>query len=231
MINNKKVLGIVPARGGSKRIPNKNIIDFCGAPLINATLKSSLNSIYIDKIVVSTDDKKISTVVREFGVEVIDRPANISGDHSPSIDAVLHVFKCIKKYFDVVILLQPTSPLRSAKDIDNALEYHQEKKCASVISVCEAEYNIQHVNILPDSKNMKNFINNKNTKTRTQDLEKYYRLNGAIYVADTSSLLKTKTFFMEENSYAYEMSNIYSVDIDNEIDLKIAEFIYKNYVS
>ena len=231
MINNKRVLALVPARGGSKRIPNKNIIEFCGSPLINMTLKCSLNSEYIDEIVVSTDNKKISEVANKFDVEVIQRPNNISGDHSPTIDTILHVLEYKNNGFEIIVLLQPTSPLRTANDIDRALEYHQDKNSQSVISVCETEHNIQHINVLPESKNMKNFINENDVKTRTQDLTKHYRLNGALYIADIPSIKKNKTFFMGENTYAYIMDKINSIDIDDQYDLKVAEFLFKNYMA
>ena len=132
MIKDKRVLAIVPARGGSKRIPNKNIVEFCGSPLINMTLECSLNSEYIDEIVVSTDNKKISEVANKFNVEVIQRPKSISGDHSTTIDTVLHVLEYKNKGFEIIVLLQPTSPLRTANDIDRALEYYQDKNSKSV---------------------------------------------------------------------------------------------------
>lgn len=229
MINNKRVLALVPARGGSKRIPNKNIVEFCGSPLINMTLKCSLDSEYIDEIVVSTDNKEISEAANKFDVEVIQRPKTISGDHSPTIDTILHVLEYKNKGFEIIILLQPTSPLRTANDVDRALEYHQDKNSHSVISVCETEYNIQHINVLPESKNMKNFINENDAKIRTQDLPKYYCLNGALYIADIIPLKKNKTFFMGENTYAYIMDKINSIDIDDQYDLKVAEFLFKNH--
>ncbi len=229
MINNKRVLALVPARGGSKRLPNKNMVEFCGGPLINMTLKCSLNSEYIDEIVVSTDNKKISKAANKFDVEVIKRPNNISGDHSPIIDTVLHALEYKNQGFEIIVLLQPTSPLRMTDDIDGALEYHQDKKSQSVISVCETEHNIQHINILPESKSMKNFINENDAKIRTQDLTKYYRLNGALYIADIFSIKKNKTFFMGENTHAYIMDKINSIDIDDQYDLKVAEFLFKNY--
>ena len=124
----------------------------------------------------STDNKKISEVANKFDVEVIQRPKSISGDHSPTIDTILHALEYKNKGFEIIVLLQPTSPLRTVNEIDKALEYHQDKNSKSVISVCETEHNIQHINVLPESKNMKNFSKDeikKKTKEAKEEMANY----------------------------------------------------------
>ena len=121
----KKVLAIIPARGGSKGLPRKNIADLAGKPLIAWTIEASLNSKYITKTMVSSDDKEILDISVEYGAEIIKRPENLASDDATSESVVKHAIDCLEatgEVFDIVVLLQPTSPLRNSKDIDNAIE-------------------------------------------------------------------------------------------------------------
>jgi CMP-N-acetylneuraminic acid synthetase len=223
----KKILAIIPSRGDSKRLPGKNILDLAGKPLIAWTIEAALGSKYIDHIMVSTDNNNIAQVAKKYGADVpFMRPHELATDESTSIDTVLHVIKNFEEngdYYDYIVLLQPTSPLRSSHNIDESIELLQTRECNAVISVCEAEHNPLWCNILPDNGSLSNFLDSSVLNKRSQDLERYYRLNGAIYLCDTEKLKKEKTFFLRDNCVAYKMSRDNSIDIDEEIDFRLAE--------
>lgn len=225
MINNKKILAIIPARGGSKRLPNKNVLIMNGKPLISWSIKAGLSSKYIDKVVVSTDDEKIKYISEIHDVDVINRPADLATDTATTFDAIEHTIKSISEKFDYIILLQATSPLRKTYHIDEAIELIDSKNADSIISVSEMEHSPLWSNTLPKDNSMKGFLRDDVKNKRSQELEPYYQLNGAIYISKTEILLKEKTFFIEENIFAYKMNKKYSIDIDEEIDFKIAEGI------
>lgn len=223
MIGNKKVLAIIPARGGSKRVVNKNIREVAGIPLIGWTIKDLEKSKYIDHSYVSTDSRDIQKTAHAFNIDADPlRPEELATDHSSTVDVILDIVKHKKTGFDIILLLQPTSPLRSIEDIDNALEYFMEKGADSVISVCEADVHPSWCSPLPEDKNLEHLIKNVKAK-RSQDLEKNYRLNGAIYIVSRERLLEELTFFTKTKSYGFIMSKLNSVDIDTEEDLMFAE--------
>lgn len=221
-----KYLAIIPARGGSKRVPRKNVLDLCGKPLIAYTVEAALKSKYIDKVVVSSDDEEILQISKKFGAETIKRPDILASDTATTFDAIKHAIDSLEKY-EYIVLLQPTSPLRNSKHIDEAIELLKEKKASAVVSVCEMEHSPLWSNTLDDTLSMNNFLKDEVLNKRSQDLEKYYRLNGAIYICKTELLLKEKSFFLKENIFAYIMDRKSSVDIDEEIDFKMAEFFLK----
>jgi CMP-N-acetylneuraminic acid synthetase len=223
LINGKTILGIVPARGGSKRLPRKNLLLLAGKPLILWSLEVGIKSKYIDKLVVSSDDTEILRVSEISGVQPILRPKELASDEASSIFAVKHVIETIDETFDVIVLLQPTSPLRNEIHIDEALELLVQKEADAVISVSEMEHSPFWANILPDDKSMAGFIKENVKGIRSQDLPKYYRLNGAIFICETVRLMKEKTFMIENNIFAFEMDRNSSVDIDVKEDLLIAE--------
>ena len=144
MIDNKKILAIIPARGGSKRLPRKNILNLAGKPLIAWTIEAALGSKYIDDVIVSTDDNEISTVAKKYGAKVpFIRPDKFSSNHASSISVVLHAIEFFQKAderYDYVVLLQPTSPLRTVKNIDESIELLQQKKCDAIVSVCNVDH-------------------------------------------------------------------------------------------
>jgi CMP-N,N'-diacetyllegionaminic acid synthase len=227
MYKNKTFLAIIPARGGSKRLPNKNILNLAGKPLIIWTIEAALKSIYIDKIVVSSEDDRILNIAKRYPIEPIKRPKELATDTAKSIDIVIHAIKIYNNY-DYVVLLQPTSPLRNEKHIDEAIELLDKKKADAIISVCEFEYNPLWSNTLPPNLSMKNFLKKEVINTRSQDLPTFYRLNGAIYICKTKKLLEENTFFIKDNIFAYIMDKKHSVDIDDEFDFKMAELLIKN---
>ncbi len=224
MHKNKTFLAIVPARGGSKRLPQKNILDLCGKPLIAYTIEAGFKSEYVDAVVVSSDNEDILRISQKLGAQTIKRPHVLASDTATTYDTVKHVIENIEKY-DYIVLLQPTSPLRNEKHIDEAIELLEEKKADAIISVCEMEHSPLWSNTLPKDGNMGGFLSNKIVNKRSQDLEKHYRLNGAIYICGTDRLLENKSFFLKNNIFAYKMARKSSIDIDEEIDFKVAQIL------
>ena len=221
---NKTFLVIIPARGGSKRLPRKNLLDLCGKPLIAWSIEAALKSKYISKVIVSSDDEEILNIAKEYKADFIKRPDELASDTATTFDALKHTLENVEKY-DYVVLLQPTSPLRTEKHIDEAIELLKEKNADAIISVCEMEHSPLWSNTLDEDLNMSNFLRDEVLNKRSQDLPKYYRLNGAIYICKTDKLLQNESFFLKENIYAYKMNKKHSVDIDEEIDFIIAREI------
>ncbi|HIF9454010.1 TPA: cytidylyltransferase domain-containing protein [Photobacterium damselae] len=224
MIGNRKVVAVIPARGGSKRLPRKNVLNLAGKPLISWTIDAAKECKYIDEIIVSTDDEEISNIALELGVCVPElRPIHLSSDSATTESLLLYCLKHYEVDASIMILLQPTSPLRSSVDIEKALEYFIEKSAISVVTVTQCEHSPLWSNILPEDFNMGNFIRQKNAK-RSQELPVFYRLNGAIYIFDTVSF-KIHGMKYSNKSYAYLMDNESSVDIDTELDFKFANLL------
>src|SRR5574344_372569 len=226
---NKTFLAIIPARGGSKRLPQKNILDLCGKPLISWSIEAALKSKYISKVVVSSDNEEILNISSNFGADIIKRPYELANDTATTFDTVKHTIDNFENY-DYIVLLQPTSPLRNEKHIDEAIELLEEKQADAIVSVCEIDHSPLWSNILPEDGNMRGFLREEILNKRSQDLEKYYRLNGAIYICKTYKLLKNKTFFLKDNIFAYIMDRKSSIDIDEEIDFMIANEIKKSKI-
>ena len=228
MINNKKILAIIPARGGSKRLKRKNTLDLSGRPLIAWTIEAALKSKYIDRVVVSTDDSQIANVSKKYGADVpCMRPDNLATDKSASIDTVLHMIEYLEKngeFYSFIVLLKPTSPLRTTKNINESIELLQDRKCDAVISVCKAEHSPLWCNIIPLDSDLSNFLDSSVLNKRSQDLAQYYRLNGAIFLCNIDRLKRENTFFLKSDSVAYKMDQSRSVDIDNQVDLDLAHF-------
>lgn len=233
MINKEKVIAIVPAREGSKRIPNKNIRHLNDKPLITYSIEAGLNSSYIDKLIVSTDSKRIAEISQACRAEVpFLRPSELASDTAGSFEVVQHALLYMlneeNAEFDYLLLLQPTSPLRTSKDIDSALELLIEKSADAIVSVCETDHSPIWTNTIPDNLSMDNFVPKKHANIRSQDLPTYYRLNGAIYITRISQLLKERQFILSKNTFAHIMPQNRSIDIDNEIDFQLAEILLSN---
>nr|ELR5257563.1 acylneuraminate cytidylyltransferase family protein [Providencia rettgeri] len=230
MINNKKVMAIIPARGGSKRLPRKNILPLAGKPLITWSIDAARNSKYVDNIFISTDDQDIADICTEYGLTVHElRPPHLASDESSTDSVLSYTLEKYGKGIDIVILLQPTSPLRTSEHIDEALELFIKKDAFSIVSVTTCEHSPLWANTLPFDHNLKNFISNDALK-RSQDLSQFYRLNGAIYIFNVKKLLEHKKIIYTPESYAYIMEQIHSVDIDKEIDFLYADFLVKNII-
>lgn len=229
MYNEKTFLVIIPARGGSKRLPRKNVLDLNGKPLIAYSIEAGLNSKYIDKVIVTSDDDEVLSVSKEYGADTIQRPDELANDTATTFDAIKHTIDNSGKY-DYIVLLQATSPLRNKKHIDEAIELLENKKANAVVSVCEMDHSPLWSNTLNESLSMVGFLKNDVLNKRSQDLEKYYRLNGAIYICKTEKLLKEKSFFLKDNIFAYKMDRYDSIDIDESIDLDLAKQIISKRV-
>ena len=223
-----KILAIIPARGGSKRLPRKNILELCGKPLIQWTIDAALECDGIDTVMVSTDCSEISQIAKNAGAEVpFLRNAELSSDTASSADVVLDAISYYKnnnQLFDAIILLQPTSPLRTTEDISNAISLYKEKSANAIVSVTECEHSPLWCNTLPDNLSMDNFILDNIKKTRSQDLPIYYRLNGAIYLVKTVIFQQEKQF-IPSFTYSLIMKNENSIDIDTEFDFNLAKLI------
>lgn len=228
MYKNKTYLAIIPARGGSKRVPRKNILQIAGEPLIGWSIKSGLNSKYIDKVIVTSDDEEILTVSKQYGVDTIKRPIELSNDSATTFSALKHTIDNVNSY-DYIILLQPTSPLRTSEHIDEAITKIELHSADAIISVSEMEHSPLWGNTLPDNMSMNNFLSEEVKNLRSQDLKKYYRLNGAIFICKTNRLLKEESFFIKDNIFAYIMDRKSAIDIDEFIDFEIAE-LYLNKI-
>jgi len=222
----KTFLAVIPARGGSKRLPRKNILDLNGKPLIAWSIEAGLKSKYIDKVIVSSDDKEILDISQYYGADVIKRPDNLASDTSTTFEAIKHAIQNVEKY-DYVILLQATSPLRNENHVDEAIELLESKNASAVVSVCETDHSPLWSNTLDDSLSMKGFLKEGVLNKRSQDLEKYYRLNGAIYICKVEKLLKEKSFFLKDNIFAFKMDKHNSIDIDEEVDFQMAKLNMK----
>lgn len=230
MFEGKKILAIIPARGGSKRLPRKNIMPLFDKPLIAWSIEAAKKSKYIDNVIVSSDSEEILEVARAFEANTpFVRPKELAADDTRSIDVVIHALNFYEgDKYDCVILLQPTSPLRDEQDIDRAIEYFFIKNATSVIGVCEVEHSPLWSNTLDESMSMDNFLDDRYNNSRSQDLPTYYRINGAFYMSKVSSVLKNETFFTKKDIYAYQMSQEHSVDIDTFFDFITAESILKH---
>jgi len=228
MINNKKILAIIPAREGSKGLKNKNIASLNGVPLIGYTIKSALQSKYIDNVIVSTDSQKIRLVSLKYGAGVpFLRPKRLATDHAKVITAIVHSIKKLKemgKEYDIIILLQTTSPLRKVSDIDGAIDFFIKNKYKGLASVTEV---IKHPILMRKiGKNNKLIrVLNKASDVRRQDMDKYYYIDGAIYINKISEINESTS--LNDNHLGYIMSQRKLVDIDEAIDLTIAEAIIK----
>ena len=226
MYQNKSFLAIIPARGGSKRLPRKNILDLNGKPLIAWSIEAGLSSKYIDKVVVTSDDDDILTISKKYGAVTINRPNELASDTATTFDAIKHAVDNYEKY-DYIVLLQPTSPLRDKVHIDKAIELLESKNADAVVSVCEMDHSPLWTNTLDDDLSMCNFLKDDLKDTRSQNLDKYFRLNGAIYICNTEKLSQEKTFFLKDDIYAFKMNRDVSIDIDTGIDLDLARLIKK----
>lgn len=228
MIQGQKVIAIIPARGGSKGVPRKNIREVARKPLIAYTIECAQKTKYLDKIVVSSEDSEILAVAHHYGAETLIRPFELSQDETPGIDPVLHAIETNVDY-DYVVLLQPTSPLRIPEDVDTAIELCISKNCPACVSVCQSKESPYWMFTIPDGIRLKPLLPGTRP-TRRQDLPHAFVLNGAVYVAEIEWLKQTKDFISDQ-TIAYVMPNDRSLDIDTELDLQHFEELLRNSVA
>ncbi|MDH4318618.1 MAG: acylneuraminate cytidylyltransferase family protein [Desulfobulbaceae bacterium] len=233
MFEGKRVLGLIPARGGSKGLARKNIRNLHGKPLIGWTIEAARESACFDTIMVSTDSREIADIAEEYGVQVpCLRHAKLSGDSTPIMDVIMNTldwYGARSKTFDIIVLLQPTSPLRNGDDIKRGLSLYSERNAKAVVSVCRAEHHPYWMNTLPHDGSMRDFLPQKALNTPRQQLPVFYRLNGALYIADIITLRNTNNFFGPD-TYAYIMEAEHSVDIDELFDFQLAELLMQERI-
>lgn len=232
IINKKKVIALIPARGGSKSVPKKNIKNLDGKPLIAYTIKESLNSRYIDRSIVSTDDKEIAEIAKEFGAEVpFIRPQRFAKDKSSSLSVIIHALDFLKKeekYFpDIVVFLQPTSPFRKTKHIDEGIR--KIECCDAVAGVCKVK---EHPYFMMEKRNdeLVPYVKMEKRPLRRQDVPELLYLNASLYVTwaeyfkNVSKNDPVAPIFSGKVKPVI-MDEISSLDINNKFDLLLAEYI------
>ncbi|NCC01716.1 MAG: acylneuraminate cytidylyltransferase family protein [Clostridia bacterium] len=223
-------LAIIPARSGSKGLKDKNIMLLHGKHLIAYTIEAALNSKLFDEVFLSTDSEKYAKIGSDLGASVpFLRSVELSTDTASSWEVVksaLLNYLEVGIEFDTVALLQPTSPLRNCEDIINGYAQMKIKNANAIVSVCEVDHSPLWCNTLPEDNSLKNFLNQDLIGQPRQSLPTYYRLNGALYIVKTDYLLSTDNIY-EDKCYAIVMSKENSVDIDDEVDFKIAEVLMK----
>jgi N-acylneuraminate cytidylyltransferase len=217
-----KNIAIIPARGGSKRLPNKNILLLDGIPLIaHSILFAQKNASIIDAIFVSTDDEEIKKIALKFGAKVIDRPAELSGDFEPTTSALKHCLEVINdSSIENIILLQPTNPLRPEKLLEQAFQVFQKNSCDSLFTVTRNHQKFGKIT------NNKYIPFNYEMGQRSQDLEPIYFENGLLYITQSKAIFDDS--IVTENAFPYELNHLFAnIDIDTQEDFDYAEYLLK----
>lgn len=218
-----KVIAIIPARKGSKGLPKKNIKPLGNKPLIAWTIESALKTDFICKTVVTTDCEEISKIAKKYGAEVpFIRPENLSSDTATTSDVIKHAISAIDEDFDILVLLQPTSPFRTEVDINNAFEIYNNSYPSSVVSVVKADKSpYWYFSRGTDSK-IKPLLSINEQYSRRQELPETFLLNGAIYIVNVNKFLSSGKFIFDD-SLSYLMCKESSIDIDDIMDFKLAQ--------
>jgi CMP-N-acetylneuraminic acid synthetase len=231
MYKDKHLLCVIPARGGSKRLPGKNIKELAGKPLIAYAIVAAKGSQYIDRVVVSTDSEEIAEVARTYGAEVpFMRPTELASDTAKSVAVLKHALtECEKEDdpYDAIVLVQPTTPGVLVSDIDAAIKKLLESSANSCVSVCEITERPEYMYMLDDTGKRKAFIGGP--EQRSQDMPKLYRLNGAVYALLRSTLVDQNKVYDDENGVAVIMPHERSIDIDTALDFLIAEVMLQGH--
>lgn len=230
-MHSKKILYLILARGGSKGLPGKNIKDFCGKPLISWSIETIKNTQASGDIVISTDSQEIANIAKEYGAEVpFIRPDFLAEDTSTSMDAIFHALEYLEsrnRMYDLIVLIEPTSPLREAKDIDNAITTLLESDNGeSIVSISKTE--CQHPDFLislGENNITKKFIEQKGVKRR-QELNDLYFYEGSFYISTIKSLKENKGFY-HEKTIGYPLPKWKSLEIDDIYDFVMCEALMK----
>jgi len=227
-----KILGLITARAGSKGITNKNKRNLAGKPLIVWTMEAAKESNAFSDIVLSTDDEDIVQIAKDNDVKVpFIRPKELAMDNSSHIDVIIHALNWLQKYDnfkpDIVVLLQPTSPLRNAYDIQESISIAVNKNADAVISLCECSAHPYLIKKISNQGKVESFYKTPNGYLPRQSFPLAYYINGAIFLAHTDILLEKKTWYTSK-TYPYIMPEERSLDINTPRDLYLAELILKN---
>lgn len=232
MIGNKTVLSIIPARGGSKGLPGKNIKMFMGKPLIGWTIESARRSSYIDRVLVSTDSFEIGEIAKTYGAEIpFMRPKELSNDQASGNSVISHALDWVEQnehiIYDYFVLLQPTSPLRETWQIDEAIiKLNANKSANSLVSIKEVSEHPYWMKKLNDKGYLEDFIDKKESVSRRQDLPQVFIVNGALYLSKPKYFQKYQNFYLFD-CLPYLMDQTTSVDIDDLNDFEYAETMMK----
>ena len=228
MFGKQKILALIPARGGSKGIKDKNIIPLAGKPLIAYSIEAAKKSKYIDSIVITTDSERIAEVAKQYGARVpFLRPDELAADTSKTIDAALHAIKTLKSMgenYDTLVLLQPTQPLRTTDDIDKAIELYYESGENGLVSISTVDDSPLLIRSIDEDGKLINLLS-QNSTCRRQDMPNYYKVNGCIYINKIDELNENTSF--NDNKVPFIMYKEHSVDIDELSDLWMAEYYLK----
>lgn len=234
MINGKSVLAVIPARGGSKGLPRKNILPLSGKPLIAWSIEAANKSKFIDRCIVSTDDTEIAKVAEAHGCEVpFMRPEHLARDTSASMDVIFHALNFLSNQsiaYDYIIELEPTSPLRDSDDIDIALEKldNNREKADSIVGVSRVESAHPAFDVKINNDGLiEPYIGKAFSVLRRQDIEDLYFFEGSVYISDVEVLMKKGSFY-HERTMPYIVPRWKSLEIDEMVDLITAEAIMNN---
>jgi len=224
------ILGIIPARGGSKRIPGKNKKIFCGKPLVSYAIETALGASLLDKIVVNTDDEDILEIATKYkGIIPLRRPLEISQDLSPAIDYVHQTIKELEtqgETFDIVVILQPTSPLTLSKDIDNTIQLLIDSKAPSAVSVMKLDHATHPVKMkVLEGDKLNPFLEEEGGRMAEHELPTIYVRNCSVYASTLETIRAGK--IIGDDCRGYVMPTERSIDINDPIDFDFAEFLYK----
>jgi CMP-N,N'-diacetyllegionaminic acid synthase len=228
-----EVLAIIPARGGSKGIPRKNIALLKGKPLISYTVRAAIDAERVDRVVVSTDDEEIRSVAAQWGAEVpFLRPAELATDDASSVDVVQHCLDTLKNDFryvpDVIVLLQPTSPLRNERHIDEAIElFTADPDCDACVSVMEVPHNFSPFSVMvKNGKYARPYLEWDQSRNSRQMKPTFLARNGAAIYITSESFFRMHRKLYGQHTVPYYMDRITSIDIDESLDLKIAALFF-----
>ena len=228
MFNDHRIIAIIPARSGSKGLPDKNIRILNGKPLIAYSIDQAHEAGIFDEVFLSTDSQEYANIAVQYGANVpflrSDKLATDTASTWDCIKEALEQYYTIGKKFDIFVLLQPTSPLRTAQNIVAAIETMMLNNADAVVSVCEAGHSPLWYNTLPDNRSLNGFLRQEILTKNRQELPTFYRINGAVYVVRTEYFLRSQNIY-DCNSFAFIMPRENSVDIDTLFDFSIAEHL------
>ena len=227
MYNNKRFLAIIPARSGSKGLPDKNIRVLMGKPLIAHTIQAALSTDLMDDVIVSTDSEEYAKIAKRYGAEIpFLRPKEIACDTSLASEYIIYTIETLKsagRIYDYFVLLQPTSPLRKPEHIIEGIRMITEQNLTSVVAFSESEHPVEYYHRLPPDMNLGMLSMRESNR---QEHETCYRINGMLFISDCETYMNTHSFY-GANGKALIIDRLYAVDIDNSFDFELADFILK----
>lgn len=225
MIDSKRVIAVIPARGGSKGLPRKNVLDVGGKPMLAWSVEAARRSRYVDRVVLTTDDQEIAEIGKRYGADVpFIRPAELARDDSLIDGVLIHTLDSVAESYDYIVLLEPTTPLRNAEDIDACISLCNQKGAPACISISEPPHSPYWMVTRQGDATVGLLLGDSLLSSRRQDLPKAYIINGGVYVADTFWYRKKRTFLAPE-TLGYVMPPERSYDVDLQLDLQTVNMI------